>query len=113
MRRASSRMLVLWVRSGTQSVITIACWWWWIMPCMKATSASRVRDAARSSVPGGDLARRLAGRAGLDDVGRGLLGGGVGSGSAWSPPHPASTTAATHTASSDLPRRIFLGYRPR
>ena len=39
MRLAISRRLVLWVRSGTHSVMTTACWWWWIMPCMNSMSA--------------------------------------------------------------------------
>ena len=38
MRSAIRLMLVLWVRSGTQSAIVRACWWWWIMPCMNSTS---------------------------------------------------------------------------
>ncbi len=61
------------LRDGTSAVMRSACAWWWIIPCMKRTSAGGVsrrldlRELLRRERPG-----RLAGRAGLDDVRRGL-----------------------------------------
>ena len=88
MRFASSRMLVLSVRSGTQSVITIACWWWWIMPCMKATSAS-VCGSCSVVVPGGDLRDGSPGAPGWTTLIAGCSAAASCSGSDLESPHPA------------------------
>jgi hypothetical protein len=74
MRLASSGISSLALRLRTSRVITSACAWWWIMPSMKCTSAFVWGGLAElRGLLLGEAGGRLAGGAGLHDVG--LAGG--------------------------------------
>ena len=51
MRRASSGMSALALRSRTRLVITSACAWWWIMPRMKSDVRAACGSSTRASRP--------------------------------------------------------------